>query len=288
MKTEKIITASSGYFVLFLGLIMILSPLSNIFLPENAFIIAFTVVFALAGIFICTGLIVVNPNESRVLTLFGKYIGTIKENGFYWVNPFYVKKKISLRAYNIDSDPIKVNDKLGNPIMIGTVLVWKVEETFKAAFEVNNYMSFVNIQAESAMRKLAHTYPYDNFDDEEKEISLRSGGDDINHVLENEIRERLSIAGISVLEARISNLSYAPEIASAMLQRQQATAVIAARTKIVEGAVSMVEMALNQLSDKRIVNLDEEKKAAMISNLMVVLCSDKAASPIVNAGTLHH
>ncbi len=288
MNNEKNLTASPGYFVLLLGLLMILSPLSNIAFPENPAITGITIFLAIIGIFLCTGLIVVNPNESRVLTLFGKYMGTIKQNGFFWVNPFYMKKKISLRARNFDSELIKVNDKIGNPILIGVILVWKVEETFKAAFEVADYLSFVKIQTESALRKLAHSYPYDNFDDEEKEICLRSGGDEINHKLEGEIRERLEIAGINVLEARISNLAYAPEIASAMLQRQQATAVVAARFKIVEGAVSMVEMALAKLSDRRIVNLDEEKKAAMISNMMVVLCSDKSAAPIVNAGTLHH
>jgi len=288
MNTEKNLTASPGYFVLFLGLLMILSPLSNIAFTENPAIIGITIFLTIIGIFMCTGLIVVNPNESKVLILFGKYIGTVKQNGFFWVNPFYVKRKISLRARNFDSELIKVNDKIGNPILIGVILVWKVEETFKAAFAVDDYVSFIKIQTESAIRKLAHSYPYDNFDDEEKEISLRSGGDEINHKLEEEIRERLDIAGIHVLEARISNLAYAPEIASAMLQRQQATAVVAARFKIVEGAVSMVEMALAKLSDRRIVNLDEEKKAAMISNMMVVLCSDKSAAPIVNAGTLHH
>lgn len=288
MNNEKTQTASSGYFVLILGLLMIFSPLSNIAFYENPAIIGITVFLTLTGIFLCTGLIVVNPNESRVLILFGKYIGTIKQNGFYWVNPFYVKKKISLRARNFDSELIKVNDKIGNPILIGVILVWKVEETYKAAFAVDDYVNFIKIQTESAIRKLAHSYPYDNFDDEEKEICLRSGGDEINHKLEEEIRERLEIAGINVLEARISNLAYAPEIASAMLQRQQATAVVAARYKIVEGAVSMVEMALEKLSDRSIVNLDEEKKAAMISNMMVVLCSDKSAAPIVNAGTLHH
>ena len=288
MNNEKNLTASPGYFVLILGLLMILSPSLNIAFPENPMVITLTIVSAIIGVFLCTGLIVVNPNESKVLILFGKYVGTVKQNGFFWVNPFYVKRKISLRARNFDSELIKVNDKIGNPILIGAILVWKVEETFKAAFAVDDYVNFIKIQTESAIRKLAHSYPYDNFDDDEKDISLRSGGDEINHKLEEEIRERLEIAGIHVLEARISNLAYAPEIASAMLQRQQATAVVAARFKIVEGAVSMVEMALEKLSDRRIVNLDEEKKAAMISNMMVVLCSDKSASPIVNAGTLHH
>jgi regulator of protease activity HflC (stomatin/prohibitin superfamily) len=238
--------------------------------------------------FILIGLTIVNPNESVVLILFGKYKGTIRHNGFFWVNPFMVKKKISLRARNLDSQPIKVNDKLGNPIMIGIVLVWKVSETFKAAFEVDNYELFVKIQSEAAIRHLAGLYPYDSFDDQHSELSLRSGGEEINSELEKELTERLAIAGIEVIEARISNLAYSSEIAGAMLQRQQATAVIAARQKIVEGAVSMVEMALEQLSKKEIVRLDEEKKAAMVSNLMVVLCSDKSANPVINTGTLNH
>jgi regulator of protease activity HflC (stomatin/prohibitin superfamily) len=231
---------------------------------------------------------VVNPNESIVVILFGSYKGTVRKFGFFWVNPFMTRKKISLRARNQESQPIKVNDKLGNPIMIGIVLVWRVEETFKAAFEVDNYELFVKIQSESAIRHLAGMYPYDTFDDLHTELSLRSGGEEINRELEKELTERLSIAGIEVIEARISNLAYSSEIAGAMLQRQQATAVIAARHKIVEGAVSMVEMALEQLSQKGIVTLDDERKAAMVSNLMVVLCSDKAANPVINTGTLNH
>lgn len=234
------------------------------------------------------GLTIVNPNESVVAVLFGSYSGTVKANGFFWMNPFYVKKKISLRARNNDSQPIKVNDKLGNPIMIGIVLVWKVEDTFKAAFEVDNYELFVKIQSESAIRKLAGMYPYDTFDDDHTELSLRSGGDEINHQLERELSERLAIAGIQVIEARISNLAYSQEIAQAMLQRQQATAVVAARTKIVEGAVGMVELALERLSQKQVIELDEERKAAMVSNLMVVLCSERSANPVINAGTLNN
>lgn len=240
------------------------------------------------GTFLLTGLAVINPNESSVVTLFGSYKGTVKENGFFWMNPFYVKKKISLRARNLETQPIKVNDKLGNPILIGIVLVWRVSETFKAAFEVDNYEQFVRIQSESAIRKLAGLYPYDTFDDEHKDMSLRSGGEEINHQLEEELRERLMIAGIEVIESRISNLAYSAEIAGAMLQRQQATAVVASRFKIVEGAVSMVEMALEQLSAKKILELDDERKAAMVSNLMVVLCSEKSTNPVINAGTLNH
>lgn len=238
------------------------------------------------------GFVIVNPNGSSVLTLFGAYKGTIRKNGFFWVNPFFKKQKISLRARNLDTPPIKVNDSLGNPIKIGAVVVWKVRETFKAAFDVDDYQNFVNIQSEAAIRKLAGAYPYDDLEDEHNgetnHLTLRSGGAEIDEQLEDALTKCLEIAGIEVIEARISYLAYSEEIASAMLQRQQATAIIAARKKIVEGAVGMVDDALKQLSDAKIVDLDEEKKAAMVTNLLVVLCSDKAANPIVNAGTLHH
>jgi regulator of protease activity HflC (stomatin/prohibitin superfamily) len=222
------------------------------------------------------------------MVLFGAYKGTIRENGFFWVNPFYITRHISLRARNFNGEPIKVNDKIGNPIKIGLVLVWRVEETYKAVFDVDDYQHFVLVQSDAALRKLAGLYPYDNFEDHDAVIALRSGGEEVNNELEKEIRERLQICGIEVIEARINYIAYAEEIANAMLRRQQATAVVAARFKIVEGAVSMVEMALEQLSNKKIVNLDEEKKAAMVSNLMVVLCGDKDATPIVNTGTLHN
>jgi regulator of protease activity HflC (stomatin/prohibitin superfamily) len=254
---------------------------------ENPAIIIFSVLLIVFGIFTAKGLLVINPNAAVVLVLFGAYQGTIKSNGFFWINPFFVRRPISLRARNLNREAIKVNDKLGNPIMIGIVLVWKVEDTFKAAFDVDDYSNFVDIQSESATRRLAGHYPYDNFDDEQKEMTLRSGGDEVNHKLELELSERLQLAGIRVLEARISHLAYASEIAGAMLRRQQATAVVAARMKIVEGAVSMVELALNELSKKQIINLDEDKKATMVSNLMVVLCSDKDTTPVVNTGTLH-
>jgi regulator of protease activity HflC (stomatin/prohibitin superfamily) len=232
----------------------------------------------------------VQPNGSRVLLLFGKYVGTVKKNGFYWVNPFYTKKKISLRASNFDSERLKVNDKLGNPVMISTILVWRVQNTYKAAFDVDNYENFVRVQTDAAVRKLASMYPYDNFADEglAEDITLRSSVNEVSNALEKEIDERLSIAGIEVLEARIGYLAYAQEIANAMLKRQQATAIVAARHKIVEGAVSMVEMAIEELNKKQVVDLDEERKAAMVSNLMVVLCGDKDASPVLNTGTLSH
>jgi regulator of protease activity HflC (stomatin/prohibitin superfamily) len=288
MEKEKITTASSGYLCIVLFFILLGLGIGGVILfNQVVFLLVLSLILILIAVVCVVGLVVVNPNESVVLTLFGAYIGTLKSNGFHWVNPFYLRKKISLRARNLNREPIKVNDKLGNPIMIGIVLVWKVEETFKAAFEVDDYAHFVDIQSESATRKLAGHYAYDNFDDEQKEITLRAGGEEVHQALENELSERLSMAGIKVLEARISYLAYASEIAGAMLRRQQATAVVAARTKIVEGAVSMVELALDQLSQKHVVELDEDKKATMVSNLMVVLCSDKDTTPVVNTGTLY-
>lgn len=241
----------------------------------------------LTSFIIMAGFIAIEPNSSRVLILFGKYIGTVKNSGFSWVNPFYTKRKISLRANNLDTKPIKVNDKQGNPIIIGAVVVWRVADTYKAAFDVDNYISFVVTQSEAAIRKLAGHYNYDHFEDGAEEITLRSSADEVSELLEREVSERLAIAGIDVIEARISHLAYSEEIAGAMLQRQQATAVVAARSKIVEGAVGMVEMALGELSKKSIVELDEERKAQMVSNLMVVLCGDKATQPVINAGTIY-
>jgi regulator of protease activity HflC (stomatin/prohibitin superfamily) len=280
---EKKFTPASGYLLVLIELVLlaavIFGALRGMVIPSA--------IGALVFVFLLTGFLVVNPNESSILVLFGAYKGSVKTNGFYWVNPFFVKKRISLRARNIDSEPIKVNDKIGNPIMIGVVLVWRVQETFKAAFQVDDYEHFVNIQTEAAIRKLAGLYPYDNFEDEDAEVTLRSGGEEVNDQLERELSERLNIAGVEVMEARINYLAYAQEIAQAMLKRQQASAIVAARFKIVEGAVSMVEMALDELSKKDIVKLDEEKKASMVSNLMVVLCGDKETTPIVNTGTLY-
>ncbi|HNS17922.1 MAG TPA: SPFH domain-containing protein [Bacteroidales bacterium] len=283
MEREKSYSPMSGYVGLVIALLLIGVPVALLVRYQILWLIAILVI----GVFCLVGLMVVNPNESSVLVLFGKYVGTVKKNGFFWVNPFFARKKISLRARNLNSEPIKVNDKIGNPIMIGIVLVWKVEDTFKAAFGVDDYSHFVDIQSEAAIRKLAGHYPYDNFDDEQADITLRSGGEDVNAALERELQERLELAGISVMEARISYLAYASEIAGAMLRRQQATAIVAARQKIVEGAVSMVEMALAQLSKKEIIVLDQDQKAAMVSNLMVVLCADKDTTPVVNAGTIH-
>jgi regulator of protease activity HflC (stomatin/prohibitin superfamily) len=283
MKNENQLTASKGLLTLMLLLLTMAASVYGI--TQHVYVVP-AIVLAVS-LTLTAGFFINNPNEATNMVFFGEYKGTSRENGFFWVNPFMTKTKISLRARNLDSQPIKVNDKLGNPIMIGIVLVWRVSDAFKAAFEVNDYESFVKIQSEAAIRKLAGTYPYDNFDDAQEEISLRSGNNEVHEELMKELTERLAIAGIEVMEARISNLAYAQEIAGAMLQRQQATAIVAARTKIVEGAVGMVELALNSLSKKKIIELDDDKKAAMVSNLMVVLCSDKAANPVINAGTLH-
>ncbi|MCF8236105.1 MAG: SPFH domain-containing protein [Bacteroidales bacterium] len=283
MEKEKSYSPVSGYLMLALAIILIFGPPLGMIFLKMFWMIALLVV----GLFVAGGFVIVNPNESSVLVLFGDYIGTIKKNGFFWVNPFFNRKKMSLRARNLDSEALKVNDKLGNPVMIGIVLVWKVENTFKAAFEVDDFTHFVDIQTESAVRKIAGHYPYDNFADEEAEVTLRSGVEEVNEELEKELAERLDIAGIHVIEARINYLAYASEIAGAMLRRQQATAIVAARKQIVEGAVGMVEMALEELSRKEIIDLDEHKKAAMVSNLMVVLCADKDPAPVLNTGTLH-
>ena len=277
MNNEKLTKGYNGYLMLLIFFLLI--GLGIYFVIQNPF---YGIPLFILAIFTLPGLVVVNPNESYVLVLFGKYKGTLKENGFQWVNPFMRKIKISLRARNFNSEPIKVNDKIGNPIMIGAVIVWKVNNTYKSAFEVDDYVHFVRIQTEAAIRKLAGIYPYDNLEDESAKLTLREGGDEVNKQLELEVSERLEIAGIEILEARINYLAYATEIASAMLKRQQAVAIIAARTKIVEGAVSMVEMALENLSSKNIVTFDEERKAQMVSNLMVVLTSDKDVMPIIN------
>ncbi len=286
MKAEKIIKPANGYLMLLIVLIIFFGGIAMSIKSENPIYLVATFI-GFIGMF---GFILVNPNTSKVILLFGKYVGTIKQNGLYWANPLFRKKAISLRASNFDSERLKVNDKLGNPVMISTILVWRVTNTYKAAFDVDNYENFVRVQTDAAVRKLASMYPYDNFADEghDEDITLRSSVNEVSEALEKELEERLAIAGIEVLEARIGYLAYAQEIASAMLKRQQATAIVAARHKIVEGAVSMVEMALKELSKKSIVDLDEERKAAMVSNLMVILCGDKEASPVLNTGTLNH
>lgn len=270
-------------------------------------------VILVANIFVSGGFVLLEPGEACVMMFFGKYRGTFTRTGYFWVNPFISGKKLSMRARNLDAEPIKVNDKTGNPVMIGMVLVWKLKDTYKAMFEIdaqtmaqsktaanaaaaaaktatimNAFEMFVRIQADAALRQVAGQYAYDDGEQSTNELTLRDGSDEINKELEAKIDERLEMAGIEVVEARINYLAYAPEIAAVMLRRQQATAVIAAREKIVEGAVSMVKMALDKLSSDEIVDLDEEKKAAMVSNLLVVLCGDDTAQPVINTGTLNH
>lgn len=281
---EKELRSQSGFILFVAGLILIIVPALTLLkvVPILALILG------LAGLFMIIGLTVINPNEAAVATFFGDYEGTMKQGGLRWVNPLFRRRKISLRARNLNGQKLKVNDKMGNPIEIAAVVVWRVNDTAKALFEVDDYQKFVDIQSEAAVRHLASSYAYDNIEDEQASITLRDGSGKINEMLEKELNERITQAGVEVVEARISHLSYAPEIAGAMLQRQQATAVVAARKQIVEGAVGMVEMALARLSEKEIVHLDEERKAAMVSNLLVVLCGEKSVSPVVNTGTLYN
>ncbi|RPA66768.1 SPFH domain-containing protein [Cyclobacteriaceae bacterium YHN15] len=280
---EKITKPFSGYLMVLVAVALI--PAIVFALINEIFWLG--IVLIVLFVLILPGFFTLQPNKAMVLILFGAYKGTVKDNGFFWVNPFMTKNKISLRVRNFENKPLKVNDKIGNPVMVGTIVVWQVEDTFKATFDVEDYENFVHLQTDAAVRKMAGKYPYDDFEAENAEITLRSGVEEVNHSLEEEIKERLNHAGIKVIEARISHLAYAQEIASAMLQRQQATAIVAARRKIVDGAVGMVEMALEDLKLKGIIEFEEEKKAAMVSNLMVVLCSDRSASPVLNVGTLN-
>jgi regulator of protease activity HflC (stomatin/prohibitin superfamily) len=283
MQTEKILKGGNGYFALVLAVFSCIAMLV-FYMTESPEIGAFmTVVF----LYTSRGIVVISPNTGKLFLLFGEYEGSIKNSGIFWVNPFYSRNTLSLRARNFESEKVKVNDKMGNPIMISVILVWRVEDTFKAFYEVDNYEKFIMTQTDSAVRKLAATYPYDHFEDERATVTLSTDFDEVNKSLEREIAERLVIAGIGVVEARISHIAYAPEIAHSMLKRQQASAVVAARNKIVEGAVGMVESALHLLSAKKIIELDEDKKAAMVSNLMVVLCGDRESQPVVNTGTLN-
>ena len=275
---------------------------------EGGWMLGGSLALMVVNIIMWCGFLMLEPNEARVTTWFGKYSGTFSRTGFYWICPFYTAKKVSLRARNLDAEPIKVNDKVGNPVMIGLVLVWKLKDTYKALFEIdsqtmaanpntigsdtkglmNALENFVKVQSDAALRQVAGQYAYDDVDDKSDELTLRDGGDEINQQLEQKLDERLALAGIEVVEARINYLAYAPEIAAVMLRRQQASAIITAREKIVEGAVSMVKMALDKLSNEEIVELDDDKKAAMVSNLLVVLCGDDSAQPVVNTGTLNH
>jgi len=283
MKTEKSINPWNGYFAL--ALLSILGIAIIVLITKGYRLLPGLLIPLL--LFLSSGLVTISPNNSKVLLLFGAYKGSIKQNGFYWIIPFYKRTTLSLKARNLESEKIKVNDKLGNPIMISVILVWRVNDTFKASFEVDDYENFIKIQTDSAVRKLVGSYPYDHFEDENATITLSTNFEDVNKTLEHEIMDRLQIAGIEVIEARIGYLAYAPEIAHSMLRRQQASAVVAARHKIVEGAVGMVESALHLLSTKNIIELDEDKKAAMVSNLMVVLCGDREVEPVINTGTLN-
>ncbi len=288
MLSEKVIKATSGWFMVFLLIavpIVSLGMLRMALKAESGLLTIFWILVILISLCCWAGLTVVNPNEAKVVQLFGVYKGTIKEQGFWWVNPLTSRRRVSLRVHNFESSHLKVNDHDGNPIEIAAIVVWRVVETAEAIFQVADYQNFVQVQSESAVRNLATTYPYDAH--EEGQLSLRMSAGEIAHRLRQEIQDRLAQAGVEVIEARISHLAYAPEIANAMLRRQQASAIIAARQKIVEGAVGMVEMALEQLSVKRVVDLDEERKASMVSNLLVVLCSDRDAQPVVNTGTLY-
>ena len=283
MKTEKTITPFNGYIAVMI--LVVIAALMGFGLISSQNVVWLALLPAC--LILIKGIIVISPNNSKVLLLFGAYKGSIKQNGLFFVNPLYTRTGLSLRARNFESDKIKVNDKMGNPIMISVILVWKVKDTFKATFEVDNYENFIKIQTDSAVRKLAGSFPYDHFEDEKATVTLSTNFDDVNKALEHEVTQRLEIAGIEVVESRIGYLAYAPEIAHSMLRRQQASAVVAARHKIVEGAVGMVESALKLLADKEIIEFDEDRKAAMVSNLMVVLCGDSETKPVINTGTLN-
>ena len=300
---------TSGLFALSIYLIvMAIIQLDGSDGAQGGWLLGGSIALLIADIICMCSFMQIEPNEARVINWFGKYAGTFSEVGFYWINPFYGVKKVSLRARNLDAEPIKVNDKTGNPVMIGLVLVWKLKDTYKALFEVdtqtmaanpntvgsdtkglmNALENFVRVQSDAALRQVAGQYAYDDEDSKSGEPTLRSSAEEINQQLEEKLDERLALAGIEVVEARINYLAYAPEIAAVMLRRQQASAIITAREKIVEGAVSMVKMALDKLSNENIVDLDDDKKAAMVSNLLVVLCGDDSAQPVVNTGTLNH
>ena len=284
MIKERVQKVGSGWAALILLILVILVSVAGIIVLPPVLKVA-SILVMMVAFFLMAGLFMVNPNEARVLQLFGKYVGTAKEEGLRWANPFYSKKKISLRVRNFETGRMKVNDIDGNPIEIASIVVWKVVDTAEASFQVDNYEQFVKIQSESAVRNLATQYPYDSHSDEV--TSLRGNTLHISEQLKTEIQDRLNQAGVEVIEARISHLAYAPEIAEAMLRRQQAGAIIAARKLIVEGAVGMVEMALEELLKKNIIEFDQERKAAMVSNLLVVLCGESATQPVINTGTIY-
>lgn len=290
----------NGFAMIFFTFILIpgLIVLFTLALMEHAEVLAVIFDAVLGFLFIlgCIGYFVQEPNQARVMIFFGKYRGTCRKVGYFWVNPFMSRKKLSLRIRNMDIEPIKVNDKTGNPVLIGMVLVWKIKDTYRAVFDIDTQNTvtggfntvalekFVRIQSDAALREVTGKFAYDDTDSQKEELTLRSGGEEINELLEKKLNERLALAGMEVVEARINYLAYAPEIAAVMLKRQQASAIINAREKIVEGAVSMVKMAIDQIEEQSVVKLDEEKKAAMVSNLLVVLCADEPAQPVLNTG----
>jgi len=285
MQDETVATTTSGYPMLAVLPITIVMGIAGAILLSGVAVKILAVVITVMACVCLAGFYMLAPNEGRVLQLFGQYVGTDRALGLRWANPFYSKQRVSLRIRNFESGQLKVNDSAANPIEIAAVVVWRVVDTAEAVFEVDDYEDYVAIQSEAAIRNMATSYPYD--DHEGESITLRGSANEIGDILKAEVQERLGKAGVEVLEARISHLAYAPEIASAMLQRQQASAIVAARKKIVEGAVGMVDLALEELSQKQVVELDEERKAAMVSNLLVVLCGESAASPVVNAGSLY-
>ena len=287
---EKILKPVNGYLALVISVVSLALGITLFALgiqDQHSAMITAGIVLIFACMIIWKGLIIIQPNHARVFNFFGKYVGTAKDNGLFFVNPLFTSIKLTQRAQNLAMPTLKVNDKMGNPIEISAVLVWQVSDTYKAAYEVTDYIGYVKTQSESALRNMATSFAYDNIEDETASTTLRGGGDKVNELLEHELTQRLSTAGISIKEARISHLAYSPEIAGAMLQVQQASAIVAARPKIVEGAVGMVDMALDMLSKKQIVELDEEKKAAMVSNLLVVLCGERSAQPVLNTGTIY-
>ena len=287
--TDNPVKVASGWGMLVLVILMFAAAgvlVATGGAERNGFLVGAGIVDLVAVFFLLPGFFTVQPNMARVLLLFGRYVGTVRDGGFHWTNPFYTKRALSLRAHTLNGEKLKVNDKSGNPIEIAAVVVWRVRDTAQAVFDVEDYLQFVHIQSETAVRHLASTHPYDGGTDEEP--SLRGSGDRVALELKAELQARLDLAGIDVVEARLAHLAYAPEIAGAMLRRQQAAAVIAARQKIVEGAVGMVHMALEHLDAKGAVVLDDERKAAMVSNLLVVLCSEQSAQPVINSGTLYN
>ena len=289
MIQERVASPIRGPVGLTVSILLILAGIALIFraagspLPLGSILLA--VLALVLGSLAAAGLFTAQPNQAVVLILFGSYVGSVRSSGWWWTNPFITRRKLSLRARSLNGERIKVNDQHGNPVEIAAVVVWKVRDTAQAAFDVDDYERFVTVQSETAVRHLASSYPYDDY--ESDGISLRGSTDKVSEFLKAELHERLKPAGVEVMETRLSHLAYSPEIAQAMLQRQQAGAIIAARTRIVEGAVGMVEMALDRLGKNKIVELDEERKAAMVSNLLVVLCGEHAATPVLNAGTLY-